>query len=305
MHLKEKDLKWSGGAKSTSLLSNCIESISTTTETMETSRKSTQKSSQTSTSLQQGFPVSRFSIAGKRKGLTDERGMPLWKALFDIIRIKEPKVILIENVKGLLSSNKGKDFAWVLVQMAELGYSVEWCVLNSKDFGVPQNRERVFIIGYSGGECPAKVFPLTESDIVCYQPPEKASGKRPRIWHASGICRAIDANYKKGGGSRTHIVLLSHTKGNIKQRVQERDTSWSIDTSGNKIGVITENLEIRKLTPLECFRLQGFPDDIVHKAREIGISDTQLYKMAGNAVTIPVVQTIARKLRKVVEKRRD
>ena len=277
-----------------------------------------------------GVPCQPFSIAGKRKGLADPRGMPLWRALFRIIKHKKPRVVVIENVKGLLSSNGGRDFAWVLVQMAELGYDVEWMVLNSKDFGVPQNRERVYIVGYTGGDGRPKVFPLREDEKAYYQPPAgkrkvqavpdtsntlraryyKIGNEEPYVvqWRRSYVrtfkdphtSPTLTANMGTGGLNMPILVYLSHTVGNMKQRVQARDTAWTLDTSGTKFGILDPHtLEIRKITPLEAFRLQGFPDDIVREARKIGISDTQLYKMAGNAVTVQVVQSIARKIKSV------
>ena len=214
-----------------------------------------------------GVPCQPFSIAGRREGLRDERGLPLWEKFFEIIKAKQPEIIVIENVKGLLSSSRGWDFAYILNKMDESGYDAEWDVLNSKDFGVPQNRERVFIIGHLRGKSRRKVFPLKESDRICYSPPKKAQGKRPRLRNPSDICRTIDANYWKGRGSRTHIAMVRNGK-----------------------------IRVRMLTPLECFRLQGFPDDICSVAKELRISDTQLYKMIGNAVTVQVVQSIARKI---------
>ena len=264
-----------------------------------------------------GVPCQPFSTAGKRKGLEDPRGMPLWRALFRIIEHKRPKVVVIENVKGLLSSNGGRDFAWVLLQMAELGYDVEWMVLNSKDFGVPQNRERVFIVGYTGGDGRPKVFPLGEAEKAYYAPPTR----KGRFQTVPDTSNTLRAGYYKIGNEGPYIVqwrwnyvrafenahagstltvLLSHTKSNMRQRVQLRNTTWTLDTSGNKFAVLDPTfLELRKLTPLECFRLQGFPDDIVHLAKKLGISDTQLYKMAGNAVTVQVAQSIARKIKRV------
>ncbi|MHC1625363.1 MAG: DNA cytosine methyltransferase [Methermicoccaceae archaeon] len=236
-----------------------------------------------------GTPCQPFSYAGKRKGLADKRGLPLWKKFFEVVESVRPTNIVIENVKGLLSSNRGWDFAWILHKMDKIGYDAEWDVLNSKDFGVPQNRERLFIIGHLRGESRPEVFPLSESDIVRYRPPEKASGKGARLRDPSRICRAIDANYRKGGGSRTHIAICKTILATYPRAKENRTHIGFYDIDGN--------IKIRKLTPLECFRLQGFPDDIVHKAREIGISDTQLYKMAGNAVTVSVAQSIARKLR--------
>ena len=281
-----------------------------------------------------GIPCQPFSYAGKRKGMRDERGFPLWEKFFEIVEAKRPKVVVIENVKGLLSSNGGWDFAWILHKMDEIGYDAEWCVLNSKYFGVPQNRERLYIIGHLRGKSRPKIFPIGEDEIVRYMPPEKTQGKRTRVWSSSDICRTIDANYGKGGGSRTHIAIhdpynhrftkdqevstalrTNYSNGNIwivqwrrsylrefKDPLTSPTLTANMCTGGLNMPLLLEDMKIRKLTPLECFRLQGFPDDIVHKAREIGISDTQLYKMAGNAVTVPVVQSIARKIRKILIK---
>jgi len=215
-----------------------------------------------------------FSYAGKRRGMRDERGLPLWKKFFEIVKSVKPKIVVIENVKGLLSSNRGWDFAWVLHKMDEIGYDTEWDVLNSKDFGVPQNRERVFIIGHLRGESRPEVFPLEESDRVHYE-----------------ICRK--------NKEKEEVVIYSPFNDSY------RNIAYSLSTNvGSPLNVTGQLIvvgdRIRKLTPLECFRLQGFPDDIVRVARKIGISDTQLYKMAGNAVTVPVVQSIARAIRKLV-----
>src|SRR5690606_37494355 len=106
-----------------------------------------------------GFPCQAFSFAGKRRGFEDTRGT----MFFEIARIAkqiEPRFLLLENVKGLLSHDKGRTFAIILSTLDELGYDVEWQVLNSKDFGVPQNRERVFIVGHSRGAGGREVFPI-------------------------------------------------------------------------------------------------------------------------------------------------
>lgn len=253
-----------------------------------------------------GVPCQPFSYAGRRGGLNDERGINLWRSLFNIVRSKKPKIILIENVKGLLSTNRGRDFAWILFQMAEMGYGVEWMVLNSKDFGVPQNRERVFIIGHLGNGCPAKVFPIREDEKAYYTPPEREH----KIQTSTDICPTITARYYKLGNSDQYIAIYDPYNKRLPADQKTCTTLRTNYSNGNAWIVkwckypftLTENInmdniKIRKLTPLECFRLQGFPDDIVFKAREIGISDTQLYKMAGNAVTVQVVQSIARKLK--------
>ena len=112
-----------------------------------------------------GFPCQPFSIAGKRKGLNEERGT-LFGELARLAERSKPRLLFLENVKGLLSAQGGYAFAYILSRLDELGYFVEWQVLNSKNFGVPQNRERVFIIGHLGGEPASKVFPLGEGGKV-------------------------------------------------------------------------------------------------------------------------------------------
>jgi DNA (cytosine-5)-methyltransferase 1 len=112
-----------------------------------------------------GFPCQSFSIAGKRGGFEDTRGT-LFFEIARIARAKRPAYLLLENVKGLLSHNKGDTFATIVTAIDELGYDCEWCVLNSKNFGVPQNRERVFIIGCLRGRGGGKVFPLGESSAI-------------------------------------------------------------------------------------------------------------------------------------------
>ncbi len=109
-----------------------------------------------------GFPCQAFSIAGKRQGFTDTRGT----LVFDLIRIakeKKPKILFFENVKGLLSHDKGRTFRVIIEALDEIGYDIQWQVLNSKNFGVPQNRERIFIVGHLRGECTPKVFPIRKA----------------------------------------------------------------------------------------------------------------------------------------------
>ena len=109
-----------------------------------------------------GFPCQAFSIAGKRGGFEDTRGT-LFFEIARIAREKQPRILFLENVKGLLSHNEGKTFETILFTLDELGYDAQWEVLNSKNFGVPQNRERVFIVGYLRGECRSEVFPIQET----------------------------------------------------------------------------------------------------------------------------------------------
>lgn len=224
-----------------------------------------------------GFPCQAFSVAGKRKGFDDTRGT-LFFEIARILRDKRPRNFILENVKGLLSHDGGKTFQTIIGVLSDIGYFVEWQVLNSKDFGVPQNRERVFIVGHLGGYGGRKIFPLGQN-----------SEKNNRQITST----TIDSNYFKGidnHGQRTMIAQRCPLKFlDRNQRNIEGDYSYTVD-SMNTGGVRTGE-RIRRLTPKECERLQGFPDDWT-----AALSDTQRYKCAGNAVTVNVVEAIVKEL---------
>lgn len=234
-----------------------------------------------------GFPCQAFSLAGKREGFEDARGT-LFFEIARIIRDKKPKAFLLENVKGLTYHDKGKTMRIILNTLEKLGYNVHYKVLNSKNFGVPQIRERIFFVGFRQKiNIPFKFpkgIPLTKKlkDIMENNVPE-------RYYLQKECVKKLLAQKAVGNGS-TDIVLLAHTKANIKQRRQLRDESWTLDTSGNKMGVVV-GTRIRKLIPRECARLQGFPDSF-----KFPVSDTQAYKQIGNAVTVSVAEAIGREM---------
>ena len=246
-----------------------------------------------------GFPCQAFSIAGKRMGFEDTRGT----IFFEIARIakeKRPPYLFLENVKGLLNHDKGRTFDTIISTLDEMGYDAEWQVLNSKYF-VPQNRERVFIVGHSRDRRTRKVFPLGDFDSEINEKNPNHSQNKIIAWSSSGRSWGREERIKigeantlnTGDGCRTqssaNFVYMSNTNANMKQREQERTETWTLGTSTD-FG-IREGMRIRKLTPKECERLQGFPDDWT-----IG-SDTQRYKQCGNAVTVDVVEYIAKELR--------
>ncbi len=201
-----------------------------------------------------GFPCQAFSIAGKRMGFEDTRGT----LFFDIARIakvKRPRFLFLENVKGLLNHDNGRTFTTILATLDELGYNAEWEVLNSKYFGVPQNRERVFIIGHLRGTSSRQIFPLG-----------KSSRNINKTQQITTNVLALDLYNKKAHSDRTPALTEPHH---------------------NSLRMMVNN-KIRKLTPTECERLQGFPDGWTE-----GVSDTQRYKCLGNAVTVNVIEAIA------------
>jgi len=251
-----------------------------------------------------GFPCQAFSVAGKRHGFKDTRGT----LFFEICRIAEfhrPSMLLLENVKGLLSHDGGRTFATILNSLEELGYWWEYQVLNSKYFGVPQNRERVFIIGHLRGTGGQEVFPITEANQYTAGTQETPQGTGTRVRDednsvagslrvgGSGreenlIASTISARYGKDGSE--NLVSIEHKK--ITERSGEygtgfkEDETFCLDSSCGRDQVLHfKDTRIRRLTPVECERLQGFPDNWTE-----GLSDTQRYKCLGNAVTVNVIE---------------
>jgi len=235
-----------------------------------------------------GFPCQSFSFAGKRRGFEDTRGT----LFFEIARIakhKRPRYLLLENVKGLLSHDQGKTFQTILGVLTDLGYRVEWEVLNSKHFGVPQNRERVFIVGHLRETSRPEVFPIGEGGETDFS--------------GVGIIDGFNRKRSKeiGVAQRAPLKFLKRNQKNI-----EGDYSFTVD--GANIGGVRQDMKIRRLTSLECERLQGFPDcwtakGVDENGNEAAISDTQRYKVLGNAVTTNVIAAIGRELLNV--KRKD
>lgn len=233
-----------------------------------------------------GFPCQAFSIAGKRRGFDDTRGT-LFFEIARILKDKQPKLFILENVKGLLSHDGGNTFKIIISTLTELGYDLQWQVLNSKNFGVPQNRERVFIVGHLRGEPRPQVFPFRDSGELFNE--------------QSQISATLDSNYHKGANwNRTFINQLNNPTHSNDRVYGDSGVSPALNTmqgGRRQPKIAIQEAKIRRLTPLECERLQGFPDGWTE-----GISDTQRYKCLGNAVTVNVVYEIARRLEDIKEK---
>ena len=222
-----------------------------------------------------GFPCQDISTAGKQLGFTGNRSSLFFRIMYLVGQLpeeKRPAYLFIENVKNLLNVNGGWDFARLLAEMDRGGYDAEWQVFNSKDFGVPQNRERVFIIGFLRGKRTTTLLSETGMGAEIVQRKGVHDPKRTAIYIGVGkpmkkdFVGAIIANYKTTGRrERTYIC---------------------------------ENNNLRFITPKECFRLQGWTDDYFEKAQLVN-SDTQLYKQAGNGVTVNVICAIAEKMETV------
>ena len=375
-----------------------------------------------------GFPCQDISVAGKQAGFQGNRSSLFFRVMYLIGQLKEedkPTYFFIENVKNLLSVNRGWDFARLLIEMEQQGYDAEWQVLKSKDFGVPQNRERCFIIGHLRGRSSAEVFPIEGTDgknsvslnlfglidgknsqkdrvysqdglvptvstcgggntepkvpiifdtsrigqdgkvreyegicptltsrdykeprsvgVVCNVNPSR-KGMNGNVYDSTGLSPTLTTN--KGEGNKIAIPVLTPDRAEKRQngrRFKNDGEPMFTLTSQDRHGVAVEPIEIlrnvrteygkevantldtscnqgifvkvsdelivyavwyekyqcyiaiRKLTPKECFRLQGWSDDYFEKAQFVN-SDSQLYKQAGNGVTVTVIEAIARKM---------
>lgn len=253
-----------------------------------------------------GFPCQAFSIAGNRRGFEDTRGT----LFFEVARfasILKPKYLFLENVKGLLNHDNGNTFEVIISTLDELGYDVEWQVLNSKDFGVPQNRERVFIIASLRGERTRRVFPIGREGAkfiagkqiaIPVLTPERVNKRQNgrRFKEDGEPMFTLTAQDKHGimtsDGHEPKIIQRSHgyNKGGVHE-IAPTVTSNSYQDNNHVI----DGIKIRKLTPRECWRLQGYPDLAFEKAQQVN-SNSQLYKQAGNSVTVNVVAEIAKEL---------
>ena len=336
-----------------------------------------------------GFPCQSFSIAGKRRGFEDTRGT----LFFDVCRfakILRPKYLFLENVRGLLSHDNGNTFETILAALADIGYDAEWEVYNTKRW-LPQNRERVFIIGHLRESSGRKIFPLPEDGRqtdetniiqvgnVHQEDRQRINPHTGRVYSADGICPCL--NTMGGGGLEPKIAIPCLTPNRAEKRQNGRrfkedgddmftltaqdvhgvmvkeatKQGYSIAKEGDSINLavpgsktrrgrvgkgiantldtscnqgvmipshipgpqdvnntlrasgdqtptpkhnfdtIYDGVRIRRLSPLECWRLQGFPDALFYKAQTI-TSDSQLYKQAGNSVSVPVIKAIAERI---------
>ena len=300
-----------------------------------------------------GFPCQAFSVAGKRGGFNDTRGT----IFFDfarIIKAKKPKFAIFENVKGLLNHDGGKTYETMLRTLDELGYNAQWGILNTRFHGLPQNRERVYIVAnlrersstkilFERGDGSADKVERTELGFIgnyhtksgiahqrsgvlsedsiapClnasdYKEPrivkigdiDGLNTQYSRVYDSEGVSTTLNAQ-GRGLGAKTGLYKVGAIDGVFRLKQGNRvygvnGKARTICAEGGGYGGYTglytnsEQTKVRRLTPKECFRLQGFKDEMVELGYKLGISDTQLYKMAGNAVSVPVVEWVAQRV---------
>lgn len=237
-----------------------------------------------------GFPCQPFSQAGLKKGFTDTRGT----LFFDIERIliaKQPKAFLLENVKQLKGHDKGRTFQTIIDHLNKAGYKVCYEILKARDFGLPQNRERIYIVGFLDHsinfEFPKPTnLPTRVGDILDDIVDEKYTIS-DKLW--SGHKRRKELNKLNGKGFGYGLFNKDSAYTNTISARYYKD--------GSEILIEQENKNPRKLTPREAARLQGFPEDYI-----IPVSDAQAYKQFGNSVAVPVIKVIATEIKKALNK---
>ncbi len=286
-----------------------------------------------------------FSVAGKRRAFEDDRGN-LFFNFIQILEAKRPRFFIAENVPNLLGISQGECFRILLEEISQLGYSMCWRVLNSADFGIPQSRRRLFLVGYSGNRCPTEILAFEgddEENCKKGKPKQLIGGSQgSRVYSTNGTA-VTQCSGSGGMGGKTGLYFIDcnappnltdmarcittrqdsgvsnhkgehsavfvddaprailnpfkeHTRQNGR-RVKKPDEPMFTLTVTDRHGIVHKG-RIRRLMPSECWKLQGFTKEQFEKVAAAGVSDSQLYKQAGNSITVNVVEAIGRNLLK-------
>ncbi len=246
-----------------------------------------------------GFPCQPFSIAGYRKGFDDNRGNHFFRML-DFVDQMRPKVLFFENVKNLVGHDGGNTFKVIKNEIERRGYSFHSKVLNTKDYGnIPHNRERIFIIAFD-----KNIYPNAEF-LFDFPETEKLTKKVDDLF----IKEEVEPNFYYKEDKYMYDMLVAEMKRSDtiyqfrRQYVRENKSNVcptltaNMGTGGHNVPLIKTDYGFRKLTPRECFRFQGFPDDFILP----NIANSHLYKQAGNSVSVPVIERLAKNILKVVQ----
>ncbi len=243
-----------------------------------------------------GFPCQPFSIAGYRRGFLDTGRGDLFFEIVRILRDKKPQAVFLENVKNLKSHDKGRTFKIISDALKDLGYHVKMEVLNSMKYGnVPQNRERVYIVGFkSEAQLNAFEFP---SPIVLTKKVSDLLDKEvdKKYYYNKSILYPIlkESIKKKGVVYQWRRKYVRENKSGVCPTL-----TANMGMGGHNVPLVKDNKGIRKLTPRECARFQGFPEN--YKLPSI-LPDTRLYKQFGNSVTVTVIERVAKEIKKALE----
>lgn len=238
-----------------------------------------------------GFPCQPFSNAGLRMGFEDTRGT-LFFYIANILKYHKPRIVFLENVKGLKNHNKGKTYQVIHNTLQEIGYNVYSAVLNAKNFGIPQNRERIYIIGFLENidfSFPENYLIKTKLADILEENLDNKYTISDRLW--AGHQRRKAEHLKKGNGFGYSIFNADSLYTNTISARYYKD--------GSEILISQINNNPRKLSPREVARLQGFPDEF-----KIVVSDNQAYKQFGNSVCVPVIKALANQIILCINKNR-
>lgn len=257
-----------------------------------------------------GFPCQAFSMAGKRQGFKDNyKGICRGTLFLDVARICEyhkPKVIFCENVKGLIVHNKGRTFKIIVETFEHLGYKVFYQVLNSRYFGVPQNRERIYVVAFRNDIAPEEFqFPMQTNSSMCLRDIMEKKPVPAKYYlsdtYLTTLIKHKERQLKKGNGFGYQIRGWDDVAGAVVCGGMGRERNLVIDKR-QKTLIPTTHIKgainkqgIRKLTPREWARLQGFPESYV-----LSLADVHLYQQLGNSVTVSVIAAIAAEIKKVL-----
>ena len=257
-----------------------------------------------------GFPCQAFSLAGKRMGFEDDyKGMCRGTLFQDVVRIcdyHKPKVIFCENVKGLIIHDKGRTFTVIKRAFEQIGYTVYYKVLNSKDFGVPQNRERVYLVAFRNDiDSSTFEFPIGTNTDTCIRDIIEKNAVSVKYYlsttYLNTLIKHKERHSAKGNGFGYIIRDLNEKAGAIVCGGMGIERNLIIDDRLTDFTPITHikgevnRQGIRKMTPREWARLQGFPENF-----KLELADTHLYRQLGNSVTVNVIEEIAKKIREVL-----
>jgi len=238
-----------------------------------------------------GFPCQSFSIAGYRKGFKDKGRGDLFFKIYDIISEKRPEVVFLENVKNLENHDKGRTFKIIFDTLEMLGYKIKHKVLNSMMHGnIPQNRERIFIIGFLDHK-KADLFNFPEEVILTKSFKDFLEKEIPDKYYYLG--KPLHDKIKKEIISKDKVYQWRRKYVRENKKGVVPTLTANMGMGGHNVPIIRDEKGIRKLTPKECFNLQGFPENF----KLPNLADSVLYKQAGNSVTVKVIEKIAKNIK--------
>jgi DNA (cytosine-5)-methyltransferase 1 len=244
--------------------------------------------------LTAGFPCQPFSIAGKQLGFEDKRSNVFWK-IIEIIDYHKPKIIILENVKNLITHDNKNTFKTIIKSLEEINYYIKYQIINTCDYSIiPQNRERIYIVGFNDIKDYNKFdfnFDKIKNNNLSSFIEDTEINKKYYYDSKSKIYNCLQENISK---SINDNVIYQYRRYYVRENKKGRcpTLTANMGSGGHNVPIILDKNGIRKLTPRECFNLQGFPNDYILPK----ISDNKLYSLAGNAVSIPIITLIINKI---------